>query len=349
MAVGYSVVGWNKQKRVYDLVIAGSVVAAVGAFVGVTARGNPFLTAETIIIRATALAAFLLLHIILCIGPLARLDERFLPLLYNRRHLGVTMFLIALIHAAFSTLQFHGFGDANPLVSLFTAYASEYRAATGLPQFPFEIFGAAALVILFLMAATSHDFWLKNLGPILWKRLHMMVYAAYLLIVLHIVLGAMQSERSIALPALTAMGFAVVSMLHLAAARRERRADRVAPAMAQEHFVDVCAASDVEEGCGKVVAADGERIALFRHKGKIFALSNVCRHQGGPLGEGRIVDGCATCPWHGWNYKVEDGTSPPPFHEIVPTFPVRVVDGRVQVRPEANPLETRSEGAEVTP
>jgi len=36
-----------------------------------------------------------LLHIILSIGPLCRLDSRFLPLLYNRRHLGVTMFLLS--------------------------------------------------------------------------------------------------------------------------------------------------------------------------------------------------------------------------------------------------------------
>ena len=48
--------------------------------------------------------------------------------------------------------------------------------------------------------------------------------------------------------------------------------------------------------------------------GRIFALSNVCRHQGGPLGEGRILAGCLTCPWHGYQYHVEDGCSPPPFH-----------------------------------
>jgi hypothetical protein len=42
-----------------------------------------------------------MLTIVLSIGPLARLDRRFLPLLYNRRHFGVLTFLVALAHASF--------------------------------------------------------------------------------------------------------------------------------------------------------------------------------------------------------------------------------------------------------
>ena len=39
-----------------------------------------------------------MLTMILSIGPLARLDRRFLPLLYNRRHFGVLTFLVAALH-----------------------------------------------------------------------------------------------------------------------------------------------------------------------------------------------------------------------------------------------------------
>lgn len=39
------------------------------------------------------------------------------------------------------------------------------------------------------MAATSHDFWLKNLTAPVWKRLHMLVYAAYALLLAHLLLG----------------------------------------------------------------------------------------------------------------------------------------------------------------
>src|SRR5208283_152029 len=99
------------------------------------------------------------------IGPLCRLDPRFLPLLYNRRHLGVSTFLLGLCHGAFSLFQFHALGDADPLVSLFTAN----RNFTRLADFPFQPLGFVPLIILFLMAATSHDFWLRNLTPLSGK------------------------------------------------------------------------------------------------------------------------------------------------------------------------------------
>ena len=97
----------------------------------------------------------------LIIGPLCRLDRRFLPLLYNRRHLGVVTFLVAGVHGVFSIIQFHALGNVNPLVSLF----SSEREYGRFSQFPFQPLGFAALLILFLMAATSHDFWLKKPKP----------------------------------------------------------------------------------------------------------------------------------------------------------------------------------------
>jgi nitrite reductase/ring-hydroxylating ferredoxin subunit len=84
-----------------------------------------------------------------------------------------------------------------------------------------------------------------------------------------------------------------------------------------------------------------ERVAVVRHAGGISCVSNVCRHQGGPLGEGRMVDGCLTCPWHGYQYLPDNGTSPPPFTEKIPTYRVRVVNGRIQVHPTPNPPGTR--------
>ena len=81
---------------------------------------NPELTAETVIIRGFGSLAILMLHIILVIGPLTRLHSNFLPLLYNRRHLGVSMFLAALVHGVFSIIQFHTLGNKNPIYSIFT-------------------------------------------------------------------------------------------------------------------------------------------------------------------------------------------------------------------------------------
>ncbi len=328
MSVHYQAVLWNRQKRVYDATLAAGLALYLASFLGAGAWLFPSATAETLLIRALGTAAFLLLHVILAIGPLARLDTRFLPLLYNRRHLGVTMFFLALGHAVFSIIQFHALGDTFPLISLFTAnprYGS-------IAQFPFESLGFAALLILFVMAATSHDFWLHTLSPRVWKRLHMMVYAAYALLVAHVALGALQSERHPAPAILLGAGMTMLIALHLAAAARERAKDN-GEAPAAEGFRDAGDAAAIPEGRARVVSIEGERIAVFKHQGKLCAISNVCRHQNGPLGEGRIVDGCVTCPWHGYQFSPETGQSPPPFQDRVPVFRTRVVNGRVWVDP----------------
>ena len=65
----------------------------------------------------------------------------------------------------------------------------------------------------------------------------------------------------------------------------------------------------------------------------VSAVTNICANQGGPLGEGKVVDGCITCPWHGWQYRPQDGRSPPPFTEKIVTYQVRIVAGRVEVDP----------------
>jgi nitrite reductase/ring-hydroxylating ferredoxin subunit/DMSO/TMAO reductase YedYZ heme-binding membrane subunit len=322
MSVTYTSVGWNPAKKAYDATIVTGLLIYVGLFVGVGLLAHPDATIETLLIRALATAAFLMLHVILSIGPLCRLHPRFLPLLYNRRHLGVTMFVVAAGHAAFAIVQFHALGNVNPLVSLLTS-------GTG-----FQTLGAAALIILFLMAATSHDFWLATLTPRIWKTLHMGVYFAYALIVLHVALGALRTEAHPVLAIATGAGMAWLLTLHVVAALRERAGDRDTERVV-DGWIDAGPASEFSDGRARIVCA-GERIAVFRYDGKISAVSNVCRHQGGPLGEGRVIDGCITCPWHGYQYLPGNGRSPAPFTEKVETFDVMVVGGRVYVNPQAH-------------
>jgi nitrite reductase/ring-hydroxylating ferredoxin subunit/DMSO/TMAO reductase YedYZ heme-binding membrane subunit len=341
MSLRYRAINWNRQKRIYDSVLGLSVLAYLAVFVGLGSWVHPHATIETLLIRGLATAALLLLHVVLSIGPLCRLDRRFLPLLYNRRHLGVMTFLLGLAHGTFALIQFHGFGDLNPLVSLLVGN-TRYNS---LAQFPFQQLGALALIILFLMAATSHDFWLRNLTPAVWKRLHMSVYVAYTLLIAHVVLGVLQSETNPILAVLLAAGMTVVIGLHLAAALRERRVD-LATLATREGFVQVCPVESICEKRARVFSANGERIAVFRYGNQVSALSNVCAHQNGPLGEGRIIDGCVTCPWHGYQYLPQSGASPPPFHEKVPTYRVKVIDGKVFVHPQSNPPGTPVEPAQ---
>jgi sulfoxide reductase heme-binding subunit YedZ len=342
MSVGYQAVSWNRQKKLYDAVLLSGVVLYLSVFVGWGALIHPNATAETLIIRGFGTAAFLLLHIVLCIGPLCRLDPRFLPLLYNRRHLGVTTFVLGLGHGSLALFQFHALGNIDPLRSLFI---SNPRFSS-VPDFPFQSLGFFALVILFLMAATSHDFWLHNLSAPTWKRLHMLVYWAWALLVAHVTLGALQSEHSPLLVVVVALGAGVLLALHLAAAIKERRIDRAGTPVSDD-YVEVCSVDRIPENRAVIASIGGERVAVFRYDGKISAVSNVCQHQNGPLGEGRIIDGCITCPWHGYQYLPETGASPPPFKERVPTFCTRIEDGRVFVQARPNPPGARVEPSRI--
>src|SRR5215831_3182183 len=113
MGVEYRAVQWNKQKRIYDTVLIGAVAAYLVLFALVTKSLFPLVTDEIMLMRAFGSASFLLLHVILCIGPLCRLNPVFLPLLYNRRHAGVTMCSLAFIHAILVILTYHTGGDTN--------------------------------------------------------------------------------------------------------------------------------------------------------------------------------------------------------------------------------------------
>jgi nitrite reductase/ring-hydroxylating ferredoxin subunit/DMSO/TMAO reductase YedYZ heme-binding membrane subunit len=341
MSVRYAPVKWNRNKRVYDAVLLAGIVLYLTTFFLVGKliwRGEYAITGEVLLIRALGTCAFLLLHIVLSIGPLARFSRKFLPLLYNRRHLGVATFLVGLLHGVLAIGYYHGFGKLNPLVSLLTSN-TQY---TSLTAFPFEVLGLIALLILFVMAATSHDFWQKNLSPSVWKGLHMLVYPAYALLVMHVALGALQSERSPLYAVLARVGVLTLAGLHLAAGLRERRTS----VPISQQWIDIGTTEEIADGRAKVVCFEGlERIAVFRHGCKLSAVTNVCAHQRGPLGEGKIVDGCITCPWHGWEYRPENGQSPPPFHERIPTYRLRVVDRRILLNPEPLPAGTPVEPA----
>jgi len=336
--VSYTWVQWNTHKRVYDAVLLLLIVVFIAVYLGVSAVTTPAGQATSpliLLIRATGSCAIVMLHLILAIGPLARLfPNRFAPLLYNRRHFGVTMFFVGLIHGGLVLLWYGSFGITDPITAMFTMN-SRIDSWVG---FPFEWFGILALTILFFMAATSHDFWLKNLSPRCWKTLHMGVYVAYASLVLHVSLGAIQAERSVVYPLLIGGGAAALMVLHLIAGLREVKVDLAGIVRPAIGWVDVGAVDEIPVDRAKVIKLKQcERIAVFRHGDqgdKLSAVQSVCAHQGGPLGEGKVIDGCITCPWHGYQYRPEDGQSPPPFTEKIATYAVRIDGQRVMLTPE---------------
>lgn len=335
MSNAYVPVQWNRHKKIYDLWIVGGCLVFLAVFIAgaLVLRPEARLGPEVLVLRGLGALAFSLLHLILLIGPLARLTTRAAPLLYNRRHLGVATFLVALLHGFLSLGYYGGFGVVGPIEAFFGDGAS--GPLFGLP---FEAWGVFGLLCMFVMAATSHDFWLKNLGPRVWKALHMLVYPAYLSLVLHVALGAVRSEASPALGWLVLGGAGLVGGLHLAAAFRQSGCEHQQRATTDDQdWIEVGEPSSIPQDRARIVrTAAGDGIAVFRWDGKIAAMTNRCAHQGGPLGEGKVVGGCVTCPWHGYQYLPDKGQSPPPFTEKIATYAVRLREGKVQVH--ARPL-----------
>ena len=89
-------------------------------------------------------------------------------------------------------------------------------------------------------------------------------------------------------------------------------------------FVRVALVSEIPEGTGKAVVANGRRVAIFNVAGDFHAVDGVCPHQGGPLGEG-ILDGpIVSCPWHFWQFDVVKGHAPDFPEASIPKFRVKI-------------------------
>lgn len=95
--------------------------------------------------------------------------------------------------------------------------------------------------------------------------------------------------------------------------------------------MSVATLAQLKEREGIVVLAETEEIALFKIDGEIHALTNVCPHRGGPIGEGAVEAGLVTCPWHGWQFNVTTGAMPHNANVGLKRFPVRIDGEKVLV------------------
>ena len=346
MSASYLPVTWNRNKLIYDAVLLAAVAVYILTFLRLAPSLQPSGVEVDDLVRrmhAFGTCAFLMLTFILCLGPLARLDPRWLPLLYNRRHFGVITCAVALAHAQCAMAWYFAYSAIDPSVALFASNTSYFQLA----GFPFEILGFLALLILCILAATSHDFWLSFFRPTVWKSLHMLIYLAYALVVAHIAFGALQTGRYPALAFIASASAMVVAGLHLAAALTAAAPSAPAQVIAAE-WIDVAEAVSIPEGRGRTVPLPGGKLAaVMRQESKFYALDNACAHQAGPLGEGCVIDGLLTCPWHGFQYRLKDGCAPPPFSEKLATYRTRIENGRLLIDPRANPPGTPVEPAQL--
>ena len=98
-------------------------------------------------------------------------------------------------------------------------------------------------------------------------------------------------------------------------------------------FVRVARASDIPPGSAKLVVVLGHPVAVFNVGGSFHAVSNVCLHRGGPIGEGTLDGPIVTCPLHGWEYDVRTGKNVSNPLARLRTYSVRIEGDDVFVGP----------------
>lgn len=101
-------------------------------------------------------------------------------------------------------------------------------------------------------------------------------------------------------------------------------------------WIDVAAVDDFLPGTCRVVATDEIPIVVFNLDGRYYAVSNICTHEHAELSDGALDGEEIVCPLHGARFSVITGAVlGPPAYENLRTFPVRVVNGWIEVDAEA--------------
>jgi len=98
-------------------------------------------------------------------------------------------------------------------------------------------------------------------------------------------------------------------------------------------WIRVCAQSELLPGEYKL-AYDGDvPIAVYNIEGQLYAIEDVCTHDGGDLAGGALHGFEVECPRHGARFDVRTGAVLcPPAYEPVAKFPVRIEAGSVYTR-----------------
>ncbi len=96
-------------------------------------------------------------------------------------------------------------------------------------------------------------------------------------------------------------------------------------------FVDVASITEIPEGESRAFEIGDRSIAVFHTADGWFAIDNLCPHMGAPLVDGHVENCIVTCPWHAWRFDIRDGSWCDNPRIKTDSFPVRIVDDRIQV------------------
>ena len=94
----------------------------------------------------------------------------------------------------------------------------------------------------------------------------------------------------------------------------------------------VAARSEIAPGTARRVVVDGVEVLVCNVDGDVYAVEDVCTHDGGPLDQGVLDGRCITCPRHGAVFDVTSGAALTlPAILPLPTYPVRVEGDAVYI------------------
>jgi NAD(P)H-dependent nitrite reductase small subunit len=96
-------------------------------------------------------------------------------------------------------------------------------------------------------------------------------------------------------------------------------------------WIEVARVEDFRPGEGRIVVAEGRRLALFNDGGEFFAIDDTCPHQGASLAAGLLHAGRVICPWHSWVFELRTGRCPRDSHPPVASYRVRQNGGAIEV------------------
>ncbi len=113
----------------------------------------------------------------------------------------------------------------------------------------------------------------------------------------------------------------------------------------RDGLVKVAELGDLDRKGVKIVKLGRKQIALFKSGERVYACNNRCPHEGYPLAEGSLTDGCVlTCNWHNWKFDLESGETLIGGDKLR-RYPVVVEDGGIWLDPSDLPAEERIERA----
>jgi nitrite reductase (NADH) small subunit len=102
--------------------------------------------------------------------------------------------------------------------------------------------------------------------------------------------------------------------------------------MSDVEFVTVAKVGDIPEGQGASYVVGEKVVGVFNVGGTYHAINDFCPHMGASLADGQVEDGVVACPWHGWRFRVSDGTWCDNPRIKTDHYEVRVVGDEIQVR-----------------